>query len=278
LEALGVAIKDVASVLAVVLVEPPSDGLVDEVVWDPDRLVILWIVASHPLSDLVLDLNSGPVIIRLTVNCNLWLSWLNYDRSFLFLSSSLTSGGSITLLVFVSWLLFLLIASTLVFLITIVLLLGCSFGLSFLSSSVFLLSLALLDEGQLLSSFLFDFLVVSLLLMIPVLEVGKKLLHVDVWNIVVLGQLLTKEALSSTRRASHKDLNRLEASLLFELLLDNLNVFSEPLFAVPVKFNEVLRLFCLCLLAVFAFFRRLLLWLCWSNEQRAWLHLEVEEQ
>lgn len=111
--------------------------------------------------------------------------------------------------------------------------------------------------------------------MVPVREVGKQLLHVDVWHVVVLSELLSKEGLARAGRSSHEHFDGLEASLLLELLLDYLDVLSKTFLAVPLQLNQVLGLLGLSLFAFFTFGWGLLLGLGGSNEQRAWLDLEV---
>ena len=69
-----VAIKDIASILAVISVQPPSDCFVDQDVWDALALV-LWIIKE--LFDLLLNVNFLIIIVRLTIHLDIsWDLWL----------------------------------------------------------------------------------------------------------------------------------------------------------------------------------------------------------
>lgn len=103
--------------------------------------------------------------------------------------------------------------------------------LFFLKFSGFLFSVFLLNlvDNETLG------LVISLLLILPVLDVLQNLHGVDVGHIVVLGQLVREVRLASAWLSTQSDLEWLKAAHLAELVLHELNVAGETGFAVPVE-------------------------------------------
>jgi len=75
----------------------------------------------------------------------------------------------------------------------------------------------------------------SLLLFVPVLDVVKDLLFVDVGDAIVLGELLGEERLATAGLARDGNLEGLQAALLAELVFDPLDVHSQTALAVPVE-------------------------------------------
>ena len=77
--------------------------------------------------------------------------------------------------------------------------------------------------------------VFGLFFLVPVLDVVKDLLFVDVRHAVVLSQLVGVERLSTAGFPGDCDLERLEAALLAEFLFDALDVGSQATLAVPLE-------------------------------------------
>lgn len=69
----------------------------------------------------------------------------------------------------------------------------------------------------------------------PVLDIVKHLLSVDVGHIVVFGKFLAEERFTSTGLANQSGLKGLKTTLLAELFLYELNIGSKSSFAVPVE-------------------------------------------
>ena len=72
-------------------------------------------------------------------------------------------------------------------------------------------------------------------LFVPVLDVVKDLLFVDVGDAIVLGELLGEERLATAGLARDGNLEGLQAALLAELVFDALDVHSQTALAVPVE-------------------------------------------
>jgi len=76
---------------------------------------------------------------------------------------------------------------------------------------------------------------VGLFLVLPVLNVFEYLDSVDVWHIVVLGQLVREVRLASAGLAGKGNLERLQAAHFAELILNELDVAGKTCLAVPVE-------------------------------------------
>ena len=81
---------------------------------------------------------------------------------------------------------------------------------------------------------------IQFLLFVPVQQVVKELLHVDVRDVVVLTELGAEVGLATGWRTSDEDLHRSKVPRLLELLLHRLDVGSKTIFTVPLEADNVI--------------------------------------
>jgi hypothetical protein len=244
-----VAIKNVTSVLAIVLTQSPSDSFAHHLRRDLHLFGVLLVI----LADFKFDVEQNKLIIGVslilgklcellfvlklklvfldTLALNTFVAfWLVYDdRRSLFDFFLLLRHFISTLSLFSAFLSFCLSLSYL-----------SSFILSFLSS---FLSDSLTSQIQEAFFLVLAVTVLCLLLLVPVLNVRKHLLLVDVRNTVVLGHLSCVERLARARLAVDSYLEGLETTFFAELLLDALDVDSKTGLAMPLEATSVITAF-----------------------------------
>lgn len=232
----GVAIKHVTTVLTIVPLESPANGRVDDVFGNANFLA----VCLNVLFDLLFDLDRTEVIVRVTLNSDVDGS-VGFREHILGSCFLIAFGGLFRLrLLFSFGLLFAIRGTFFSFLLG---LLSGSLFISQLSLALFTRLSTLIHESSDLGITLRNLDGVTvLLLLVP----GEDLLdqpgHVDVRHVVVLSELLRVKTLASARRTLDDDLDRAQASLLLEFLLDEVDASRKARLAEPINLNEVLIL------------------------------------
>ena len=197
-----VSVKDVTSVLAIVLAESPAEGIAHDVGWN---LLLRW-VGRVVVVDLLLESKRYELIVRRgLIGCELLelsvvVGLTIVDRSTFLALSAFTFNGTLRLrligvlfcslfVILVLVFIFFSITAKFSFSKAFLLLFPCLLKQSFFFLKTGFLSCTFLSKlGK--SSFLLDAVsVLGLLLFVPVLDVVEHLLLVDVRHTVVLGKL-----------------------------------------------------------------------------------------
>ena len=248
----GVAIEDVASVLAVVLTETPPECFTHHLCWN--LLVVR--VTVEILVNLLLKAQKFKIVIRFCLIFGKLRELLLVDL--LAIGSGSTAfftfcGAFFSCLVLsvslgLNFLFFLgfefFIRSGVLSFLAALALCKTQFFLSFslsshgslklIVSALFLLST--LFSQHVKAEFLFlTMLPLSFFLLVPVLDVTEHRLLVDVRHSVVLSELSSEERLAAARLARDANFEWLQTALLAELILNELDVDRETTLAMPFK-------------------------------------------